>query len=157
MPSFEAYFKKTLGYEGGYKLVVDNGDTSYAGIRRLLAPHWSGWIYTDLGQKPPKALIEEYYHVDIWLPLWCYLIENDDIGWQMFDFAVTSGLKSSVELAQSSVECNVTGKMNPDTICAINLRDPEEFLYKFCYGRMKRYARKMNGSRIVTFFERTFP
>lgn len=145
-----------MSYENGYRLVLDNGDTNYAGIRRLLAPHWPGWIYTDLGKKPPRDIVEEYYHVDIWMPLWCHLIEDAKIGWQIFDFAVTSGIKTSVELAQTSAGSRITGKMDPDTICAINITDMDEFLYKFCYGRMKRYSRKTNSFNIISLIERAF-
>lgn len=139
MADFEKALQRTLAYEGGYKLKFENDLTSYAGIYRIDSPHWEGWRYTNKGKDPPKNEVKDYYYMTVWCPLWCHRIEDNDIAWALFDFAVTTDTETSVKALQNAMDMKETGLMSYTTMEMLECFDEQDIKTNFAINRARHY------------------
>lgn len=144
LANFEKAFEKTLGFEGGYSLNLHNQITTYAGISRLISPYWAGWKYTDKGEKPPDEEVKDYFFLDLWCPIWCRFIDDDDIAWALFDHAVVSGKEAAIKDLQEILGVKATGNMGCTTVEMINCIDELDTQLKYAIARIRRYLKEEN-------------
>lgn len=132
-------------FQPPFELKFENGETSYAGIKQINSPGWEGWKRTEKGEKPSAVEIENYYYLDVWLPLWCHKIDYQSVAWQIFDHAVTTDIKTAIDLAQTVATTKITGVMSPDSLDAINLTDEFQFCDRYALARIKKYLGESNN------------
>lgn len=119
----------TLEAEGGYaNVVTDPGGETYMGISRKWHPGWPGWPVIDAIKHPikhnskglvPNELVFDFYHKEFWVPLKLDLFDNQRLCNQVFDHAVTSGIKSAIKRIQMAAGINPDGIMGPITASEI--------------------------------------
>lgn len=139
MAEFKKAYAKTMTFQPDKKLRFDNGNTSYAGIQLAKTPGWEGWKYTERGDKVPEEVVENYFYLDIWLPLWCHQIDCQEVAWAIFDYAVTSCNLEAIRLAQTISTDTVTGVMSPASIDLLNCSDEFEFCDRYALARIRKY------------------
>ncbi len=152
MANFQVAHQNSDHQEGGYANVPgDDGGETYRGISRRYFPAWQGWKIIDaipLERKIKNArfaevdpLVAPLYKINFWDPIYGDLIKNQRLAEVMFDFAVTSGVRDAVLLAQKvSIVLHPDGIMGPNTVNWINGSPPYNFLVDYCMGRLLHYA-----------------
>ena len=81
---------------------------------------------------------------------WAHLnavTHSDVVAFSVFDFAVNAGVKTSVRLAQLTVNESADGVMGPQTQKALNTCDAELFEYRFALAKITRYAQIVTRDR----------
>ncbi len=73
-------------------------------------------------------------------------IEDDDIRWVIFDFAVTAGMATAVKIAQAIVGVAADGLLGQKTISALNQTDPNLFVCLYLLARIKHYLDLANSN-----------
>jgi len=131
---FEIFFTRLMKYEGG--LSDDNDDsgglTKY-GISQKAYPDINIKLLTI---ERAKAI----YWIDYYQPLSIPSIVDDRIAWQIFDFGVNAGVRTSAKMIQRIVGANTDGEIGNKTITAINLYEDVFPLYiHFISERIKFY------------------
>lgn len=139
MADFEKAFKKTLNFEGGYSLNLYNQITTYAGISRLVSPYWEGWRYTDRGETPPDSEVKDYFFLDVWCPMWCHAMHDENIAWALFDHAIICGVETAVKDLQECLKLKPTGTIGCTTYEMLDASDELEIQLKFAIKRVERY------------------
>lgn len=154
MADFDLAIVKTLAREGGSKYTETPGDTGGAtkyGISQRAYPQLN--IKT-LTEADAKAI----YKRDYWDKIQGDSITNQHIAESIFDFAVNSGVSTSIKIAQKSVNrvlpaaIEVDGAMGKRTLAAINhcgefTNSRELFLSVFALEKIQRYADICNKNR----------
>src|SRR5665647_3694142 len=133
MAEFTAAFPLVIANEGGYVNDPDDpGGETYKGIARKKQPEWIGWTIVDLMKKQAhfpasldsimdlQAEIVRFYKVIFWNKVGGDQINDQDIANSIFDFAINTGVSTSVGLAQTVVGSKCDGVIGPQTIQAIN-------------------------------------
>ena len=113
MAEFKISLQKTLTHEGGYVNDPDDlGKETYKGISRKAQNNWSGWAIIDRHknnagfpailekEEELQNLVSRFYFNNFWTPLNSNLIANQTTANSIFDFAVNSGLKTTVLIVQ---------------------------------------------------------
>ncbi len=114
MAEFNISFQKTLNHEGVHVNDPDDlGKETYKGISRANHSKWSGWSIIDNHKNKPdfpmilekdnvlQKDVEVFYWTYFWLPIKAYKIANQTTADSIFDFAVNSGIKTTVLIVQS--------------------------------------------------------
>ncbi len=96
--NFERHFQKVIQLEGGFTLHKNPNETevTYAGIYRRVYPNWEGWKFIDRGETSPTELVRKFYYENFYRTL--EQIEDDDIRFSIFEFAVNAGLRRRLNL-----------------------------------------------------------
>ena len=138
-PEFEEHFQRVVQLEGGFRLIQNptEGAVTYAGIYRKAHPEWEGWKYIDKGETPPTELVRRFYYQTYYAPL--EPIENPEIRFAIFEFAVNAGFKKAVKIAQAIVGTSPDGIIGSKTISALNSVQPDDFLKSYLIARIKHY------------------
>ncbi|MBF0623609.1 MAG: N-acetylmuramidase [Magnetococcales bacterium] len=158
MADFEPAFQYMIKREGGFinhTVAGDRGGQTYAGIARRSHPDWIGWTLIDANKLDDPALtghVRAFYKANFWDRLRAEDITNQDVATSLFDFAVNTGVKKAVTIAQLAVQTTPDGIIGPRTLQAINDLDPEKFLLRFTIGKIGRYAAICNADRSQTKF-----
>ncbi len=136
---FEEHFQKVIQLEGGFRLHKNPGEPAetYAGIYRKAYPTWEGWSYIDRGEIPPTELVRRFYYENFYR--WLEDIENPDIRFAIFEFAVNAGLKKAIKIAQAVVGTSPDGIIGPKTLSALNSVGPDDFIKSYLIARIKHY------------------
>jgi len=134
-----------MNFEPTHKLEVRNGSTYFGRISRLKNVSWEGWQYTDRGEEVPQEVIENFYYLDLWCPLWCHLIDDQEVAWSLFDYSLTSGYDTAIRTIQKVVQVKQTGNMGPDTLEMINCWDETELLLKVVIARCFYYLKEQKN------------
>lgn len=141
MAQFDPAFESMIRNEGGYKLhqvAGDRGGMTYAGISRVMNPQWPGWAFIDRGEIPPSQLVRDFYRAGYWEP-----IRGDDLpqdtARSIFDFAVNSGVRVAVKLAQIVAGTTPDGSFGPKTLAALQAIDPQHFKAAYALAKIARY------------------
>lgn len=152
MAKFNIALRKTLAHEGGYVNDPDDlGKETYKGISRANHKNWQGWpIIDNYKNKPdfPASLekdtglqkqVELFYLNEFWLPL-----KGDNISIQtnadsIFDFSVNTGIKTSVQLAQSIIGAKADGIVGEQTLKKLNSLEFGYFQPAFTVSKISHY------------------
>lgn len=153
MADFAQAFEKMIRNEGGYRLHEvkgDRGGMTYAGIARKFHPHWPGWILLDSGERDnPKLtqMVRNFYLENFWSSAHGDKISNQTVAETLFDFAVNTGSRVAVKLAQVVAGTSPDGTMGPRTVAAINSIDPDRFVLAYAMAKVARYAGICNRNK----------
>ena len=142
MAQFEPAFEIMMANEGGYKLTndpVDRGGQTYAGISRKAWPKWQGWHYIDRGEIPPTQMVRGFYKTNFWDVVRGDNITDNRIASSIFNFAVNSGVKIAVKLAQIVVGVAPDGSIGEKTLAALNASSPSIFIPNYTIAKIARY------------------
>jgi lysozyme family protein len=152
MANFNKAYRLILANEGGYGNDPDDpGGETYKGIARKKQPDWSGWFIIDAMKKQlnfPASLdanqnlqseIQRFYKAIFWDKVGGDNINNQDVANSIFDYAVNSGVSTSVGLAQNVVGVSCDGVIGPKTIQAINNIQPDHFIAAFIVEKCRKY------------------
>ena len=152
MADFNKAFLLILANEGGYSNDSDDpGGETYKGIARKKQPDWIGWIIVDAMKKQPnfpasldqsqnlQAEIQRFYKAIFWDKVGGDNINDQEIANSIFDFAVNSGVSTSIGLAQQVVDASCDGVIGPKTVQAINNFQPDHFIAAFTVEKCRKY------------------
>lgn len=152
MAKFNLTLSKVLSHEGGYVNDPDDlGGETYKGIARNSNGSWLGWKIIDkykIDKSFPGNLasnvnlqqfVEKFYLESFWLPLKADQIQNQTSADSVFDFAVNSGLTTSVRLVQSIVGTKTDGVIGEQTLNKINSIDFGYFQAALTVAKMEYY------------------
>lgn len=158
MADFKPCFNKVIVLEGGYTLHEvpgDRGGMTYAGIARNIWPRWEGWSLIDAGRVNADLtdMVEKFYKENFWDRIRGDNITAQQAAYQIFDFAVNAGLKTSVRIAQRILSATPDGIFGDETFNLLNtmVRDEKDeriFTVTFSLFKIFRYKNIcMNDSR----------
>ena len=158
MAEFKPVFEKMIRLEGGFVLHTvpgDRGGRTYAGISTRAHPDWTGWKKIDAGETDAEltGLVREFYRRHYWEAISGDQIHSQAAAWQIFDFGVNAGIRTSVKIAQLVIGATPDGVFGPKTLAAMNVglkddRDDELFVLRFSLLRVFRYKNIcLNDSR----------
>ncbi|WP_104694772.1 glycoside hydrolase family 108 protein [Helicobacter equorum] len=158
MANFEISEDKTLKWEGGYANVVgDKGGETIFGIARAMNPHLKLWNDVDnykkalapFNKSKYKELeilckgnvqfVEEmknFYRKQFWDPIKGDKINDQDIANAIYDFAVNSGVRRAVLVAQATLNIVKDGKFGRQTLEAVN-KAGSDFVKHYCDNRVE--------------------
>ena len=152
MANFGDAFKKLSIKEGGYVNDKDDaGGETYKGIARNSHGTWLGWTLIDRFKSKPdfprsldtnpqlQSLVELFYFDNFWTPLNAEKIQNQTSADSVFDFAVNSGLATSVRLVQSIVGTKRDGIIGEQTLNKINSIDFGYFQAALTVAKIEYY------------------
>jgi len=149
MANFQQAFQRVTRNEGIYsKDKTDSGGETVLGISRNNWPKWEGWAIVDTLSAPkemathPKLqnLVQSFYLNNFWNTIKGDQINSQIIASSVFDFAVNSGVKTSVKLAQETVGVTADGIIGANTLRAINSVDERLFIAEFKLAKIGRYC-----------------
>ena len=94
--NFDLFFDRLIGHEGQYSNDPNDpgGETNW-GISKREYPHLNI-------KKLTRAKAKEIYHRDFWLKIKADKLP-DGVAWQLFDFAVNSGIQTAIRYLQRTV------------------------------------------------------
>ncbi|MDD4991819.1 MAG: glycosyl hydrolase 108 family protein [Paludibacter sp.] len=152
MANFNISLQKTLHHEGIYSNdPADLGKETFRGISRANYNNWAGWKLIDQMKSKPdfpsnlncnvemQKQVEIFYLHEFWIPLKAEFILNQDSADSLFDFAVNTGIKTSVQLAQSVIGVKTDGLIGELTLKKINTIDFGYFQPAFTVGKISHY------------------
>jgi lysozyme family protein len=153
MAKFNIAFQKMLSHEGVYSNDPDDlGRETYKGIARASHSNWPGWPIIDKCKGNPgfsgmldkdvtlQQEVNHFYWTNFWFPLNADRIQNQAMADSIFDFAVNTGIQTSIRLVQTIVEANVDGILGNETLNKLNAFDPSIFLPSFTLAKMEHYV-----------------
>lgn len=133
MANFNQAYAVVKKNEGGYaNNPNDRGGETYKGIARKMWPSWNGWIYIDSikatkgktaeiinreGEKNVslQASVLAFYKQNFWDKLNLDLVNDQQIGYELFDTSVNMGTGvAAVNLQRVLNVCNRNQKDYPD-------------------------------------------
>ncbi len=159
MANFNTAFTRTLENEGGFilhKVKDDSGGWTYAGISENYWPNWEGWPLVKSGREEETTqMVKDFYRKNFWNRINGDQIKSEKIAYNIYDFAVNAGTKTSAKLAQRILGVSSDGLIGPISIKAINdidEKDEETFEMKFALTKIARYAGIGNKNKTQTKF-----
>ena len=152
MAEFKISLQKTLTHEGGYVNDPDDlGKETYKGISRNSHGKWAGWSCIDKYKSKsnfPTILdkdielqkqVELYYLHEFWLPLNADLIIDQVTANSIFDFAVNTGLTTTIVNVQSVIGTKADGIIGDQTLKKLNSLDFGYFQPAFTVAKITHY------------------
>ena len=141
MASFEISIEKVLKHEGGYDFIQgDAGGETNFGISKKSYPN------EDI-KNLTRARAVEIYRRDFWEKIYGDKISNQLTADSIFDASVNMGVSRAVKIAQSAAGVISDGIIGKETLLAINLQDPKNYLPKFSLEKIRFYASLCNKDR----------
>lgn len=126
---FETFFDRLMGHEGGY--VNDphdpGGETNW-GISKRAYPNID---IKNLTREGAKAI----YLMDFWYKINAYKLPNG-IAFQLFDFAVNSGIKTAIKCLQRAIGVKCDGRWGPISRAAMNKTSETDIIMCFIAERL---------------------
>lgn len=136
MIDFDAAFERLLGHEGGYvNDSEDPGGETKWGISKRSYPGVDIKNLTQAGAK-------EIYMRDFWMPLGAET--HPAIKFQVFDFAVNSGIQTALRKLQLAVGVADDGWWGPASKAALAAMPLNDVLMRFAAFRLK-YLNKLKS------------
>ena len=142
MAQFEPAFEIMIANEGGYKLTNnpnDRGGVTYAGISRKFWLSWQGWAFIDRDDIPPTQLVRDFYKTNFWDVIRGDELTDNRIASSIFNFAVNTGVKVAVKLAQIVVGVTPDGSLGEKTLAALNASSASTFSSNYTLAKVARY------------------
>lgn len=131
MISFDEAFTRLLGHEGGYSNdPKDPGGETNWGISKRSYPQLD---VKNLTKDQAMAI----YYQDFWTPL---KDANPAIKFQVFDFAVNSGIQTAIRKLQQVVGVADDGHWGPVSSAALGAMDINDVLMMFVAARLRFWA-----------------
>lgn len=131
MISFDEAFTRLLGHEGGYSNdPKDPGGETNWGISKRSYPQ------LDIKNLTKDQAMSIYYQ-DFWTPL---KDANPAIKFQVFDFAVNSGIQTAIRKLQQVVGVADDGHWGPVSNAALSAMDINDVLMMFVAARLRFWA-----------------
>lgn len=158
--NFEFAFQRMMRNEGGFVLHKNEGDRggwTFAGIAENFWPDWAGWSIVKSGREDDPhltQLVRDFYKTNFWDRISLDDVQNKIVTYNIFDFAVNAGTRTSSKLAQIAVGATPDGIIGPKSIAALNKVDQQEFELKFAIAKIKRYIHITDKNRTQTRFLR---
>lgn len=130
MADFAPFFPKLISDES-LKITNNKGDIgglTIAGISQHSFPNHPIFamikeLGLSVGDNFPISRIEivkQFYKATFWDKCWCDGINSQESAESIANFAVNTGVVSAIKLAQTALSVEITGKMNQDTLGALN-------------------------------------
>lgn len=152
MAEFNIAFQKMLTHEGDYSIDPDDlGGETYKGIARTIHSKWSGWARIDKYKGKsgfPSTLDKDvelqkeigiFYLTNFWSPLNADQISNQTNADSIFDFAINTGLTTTVVIVQSVVGTKTDGVIGEQTLKKLNTLDFGYFQAAFTVAKIAHY------------------
>lgn len=155
MAKFSPAFDSMIISEGGYVLtntVNDRGGQTYAGISRKNWPNWNGWVYVDRKETPPTQLVRDFYKENFWDVVKGDELNDQNMAESIFSFAVNTGTKVAVKLAQIVVGTAPDGVVGYKTVYALNTMSPHIFMPSYTVAKIARYRDIVKKDRTQSKF-----
>ena len=129
MSSFDVAFDRLLGSEGGYcNNPADPGGETNWGISKRSYPNVDIKALTRVGAKA-------IYERDFWSRIHADALP-DGVAFQVFDFAVNSGIETAVRHLQRAVGVAEDGYWGPVTRAAVAARSESDIIMRFVASRL---------------------
>jgi len=126
--NFDTAFNRLMGHEGGYvNNPADPGGETKWGIAKRSYPTVDIANLTKEGAK-------EIYLRDFWQPLGD---APDAIKFQVFDFAVNSGIQTAIRKLQAAIEVADDGHWGPMSAAKLAQCDKNDVLMRFMAQRLR--------------------
>lgn len=128
---FDTAFDRLMGSEGGYCNVPgDPGGETNWGISKRSYPH------VDIARltRPEAKVI---YRKDFWDPLGA---ADPAIKFQVFDFAVNSGIQTAIRKLQAAIEVADDGHWGPKSAAKLAQCDRNDVLMRYMAQRLRFWA-----------------
>jgi lysozyme family protein len=137
MSAFDVAFDRLIGNEGGYvNDPADPGGETNWGISKRSYPNVNIAELTREGAK-------EIYLRDFWQR--GHMDELDPaVSFQVFDFAVNSGIETAIRKLQTAVGVADDGHVGPVTIAAMNAMSAGDIVMRFTAERLDFWTRLSN-------------
>jgi lysozyme family protein len=138
--AFEKSFERLMGHEGGYTPGVgDPGGETNWGISKRSYPHLNI-------KKLTRAAAKEIYRRDFWQR--ARMDEFDlALAFQVFDFAVNSGIETAVRKLQAAAGVADDGHVGPITVAAIKAKSVADMVMLFAAERLDFWTSLSTWSR----------
>lgn len=158
MADFDNAFNLTMQNEGGFvlhKVEGDNGGWTFAGIAENFWPNWAGWpIVRECGEQDPRLtpLVKQFYREHFWNKMKGDDICEQETAFNIFDFGVNAGMKTSIKIAQQIAGVIADGVIGPKSLEALNAIPGKDFDYMMFAMKMERYSRIVKANRSQSKF-----
>ncbi len=152
MADFQRALSKLLENEGGWADdPSDGGGETYKGISTKYFSKWDGWEIIQRMKNEndfPENLqenielskdVELFYKINFWNKLKADKIEKHNIAESIFDFAVNTGVRTSVILAQRVLGVAHDGVIGQKTLAKLNSIPEINFINSFALQKINRY------------------
>ena len=131
-----------------HKVADDSGGLTYAGITKNNFPRWRGWGYIEKGDmEQADKLIAPFYKLNFYDKVRGDELNTFGKAFNLFDFAINTGTRRTIKMAQRAVGCTADGKIGPITVKAINEMPNDEFCSGYYIAKTTRYATICNRKR----------
>ena len=128
--TFDDAFSRVIGNEGGYvNNLADPGGETRWGISKRSYPTVD---IKNLTQEGAKAI----YLRDFWLLIDC----DPAVKFQLFDFAVNSGIQTAIRKLQAAIGVADDGHWGPISAAALAAMDKNDVLLRFIAQRLRFWA-----------------
>lgn len=128
--TFDEIFTRLLGHEGGYSSDPrDAGGETNWGISKRTYPTLD---IKNLTQVEAKAI----YYRDFWMPLNGDKL-YDGVAFQLFDFAVNSGIGNAIRAYQRALNVLDDGHFGPASLAAANAMTESDQIMRIVAERLK--------------------
>lgn len=152
MANFDKAFVLIKNNEGLYSNDLrDSGGETVLGISRNNWPNLDLWKFVDAEKshidfpeclkenKQVEMLATNFYVTNFWNAVKGDQINDFDVAFAIFDFAVNAGVSRSVKLTQKALNLNADGVIGTNTLSAINNAPKELFLAEYALEKVKFY------------------
>lgn len=137
MPVFDVFFDRLMGHEGGYvNDPADPGGETKWGISKRSYPHLN---IKDLTREQAK----EIYHKDFWLALHADTLP-DGVAFQLFDFAVNSGIQTAIRYFQRALGVADDGHWGPTSQATADITSESDMIMRLNAERLDFMTRLKN-------------
>lgn len=132
--NFAEMFDRLLGHEGGYTAGEgDPGGETNWGISKRSYPN------VDI-KNLTKEKARDIYYNDFWLPLDGDNL-YDGVAWQLFDFAVNSGIQTAIRAYQRALGVADDGHFGPVSLAAAKAATESDQIMKVLAERLEFMTR----------------
>lgn len=137
MGAFDIMFDRLIGHEGGYvNDPNDPGGETKWGISKRSYPHLN---IKELSRDGARAL----YYTDFWLRIHADKL-RDGVAFQLFDFAVNSGIGTAVRYFQRALGVADDGYWGPRSQAAADAASESDQIMGLCAERLDFMTRLKN-------------
>ena len=134
MANFDKAISKVLKNEGDYVVDPDDsGNETKYGISKRAYPELD---IKNLTLQKAK----EIYKRDYWDRIKADDIASNSVAYEIFDFAVNSGVITAVKLAQMVLDIKTDGIVGKVTLSHLNSIDEEKFIANYKLAKISRYV-----------------
>lgn len=138
--NFDIAFDRLIKNEGGYTAGIgDPGGETKFGISKRSYPN------IDI-KNLTKDEAKEIYKRDFWDRGQMYMLDSN-LAFQVFDFAVNSGIETAIRKLQKSAGVADDGNIGPITIAAVKNEKPAILMLLFLAERLN-FMRKLSNWKI---------